>query len=722
MSASGTVSDLAAASKGLQAPIGASPTGAMTGALGGPLTAEQDDINTGRIWRLGKKLTDIDGDMHSQFESLRKEIEMLSERTNMITTFLPRRLRRMVERILSLETKDKDKEAEGKEKEATSKKKDDQKKHVAFSEKEPEVQTFTIEAEKERLPWQYIGEPDQKWNWCLQPRNEMGRDLARYFEQLEHEREEVDESIASQVKQLRQEMLLRIQNFQGGGGGGAGPRDSLTSTAGPSSPSPPSSPRLPGRRSVETQGGDWGNERSSVVSTMGPMPSEGMDKIARRMEKVVLPQLGTLEDRVDRLAKDLADVRKLQDSDHQKKVDKDEFQLVKMRLAPFERFDPKQVAAQLETVEVEGKHCLHLMDQVNEQVRKIEGYSAHRTDVTKARADVTAVRSELHKIQAEQKEISSSIFHSNRQMSTIVLDAKTSMEKGIAKLETEKVPVTEYVSLQEKVSKLEGSMRDNRQILSDSGSGTEVSQIVKRIILNMEDKIILLEKKVATILDGGTSEANQGPDAETSKPTTAGRPVSTGDGVTQGMTVEFKIMSQAVVQLKQDINLSKVNMEQIHEQQVQAAEMAARLQISVEDGDVGTTLSLSRVQVMVAAAARQLVAGSKWVTQEVFDHRFAELQKELQGFAREVQGQIQDVQARGPTNPNIGSKKLPNLAKKLPHEQEDSWGAALEKAGDRLGMPKTRPNQTHMMAATAPLSGAKQWPHNAPASARTTYR
>merc|ERR1719331_2096832 len=125
--------------------------------------------------------------------------------------------------------------------------------------------------------------------------------------------------------------------------------------------------------------------------------------------------------------------------------------------------------------------------------------------------------------------------------------------------------------------------------------------------------------------------------------------------------------------------MSKLSMDHMRDQQIQAEELAQRLNIVIEDGDVGTTLSLSRVQVMVAAAARQLVAGSKWVTQEVFDHRFAELQKELQGFAREVQGQIQDVQARGPTNPNIGSKKLPNLAKKLPHEQEDSWGAALEK-------------------------------------------
>ena len=81
-------------------------------------------------------------------------------------------------------------------------------------------------------------------------------------------------------------------------------------------------------------------------------------------------------------------VRKLQDSDHQKKADKDEFQLIRMRLAPFEKFDPKEVASKLENLEVDGKHHLHLIDQLAEQVRKVEGYAAHRADVTKARAEV----------------------------------------------------------------------------------------------------------------------------------------------------------------------------------------------------------------------------------------------------------------------------------------------------------------------------------------------
>merc|ERR1712023_479135 len=117
----------------------------------------------------------------------------------------------------------------------------------------------------------------------------------------------------------------------------------------------------------------------------------------RRVEKVVLPQMQVLEDRVERLVKDMNDVKKLQESDHNKKVDKEELQLIRMRLAPFERFDPKSVATKLENLEVDGKHYTHLIDQLAEQVRKIEGYAAHRADVTKFRAEVTGIKGELHK-------------------------------------------------------------------------------------------------------------------------------------------------------------------------------------------------------------------------------------------------------------------------------------------------------------------------------------
>merc|ERR1712151_126435 len=80
-------------------------------------------------------------------------------------------------------------------------------------------------------------------------------------------------------------------------------------------------------------------------------------------------------------------------------------------------------------------------------------------------------------------------------------------------------------------------------------------------------------------------------------------------------------------------------------------ELAQRLNVFVESNDVmgngddGTSLSLGRVQVMIAAAARQLVAGSKWITKETFDIRIGELRKEYMYSSRQMQAQLEELGA-----------------------------------------------------------------------------
>lgn len=162
-------------------------------------------------------------------------------------------------------------------------------------------------------------------------------------------------------------------------------------------------------------------------------------------------------------------------------------------------------------------------------------------------------------------------------------------------------------------------------------------------------------------------------------------------------------ISEAVNQLRHDMHMSKVNLDHIQGQQLQQAELAQRLNIVIDDGEVGTTLSLNRVQVMVAAAARQLVAGSKWVTQDTFDYRFNEVKREVQGFMREVQAQIEDVTMTKQIVVNT-ARKLPNLAKPAGmaktmtsfNELEDGWDSQ-EKAGSKQGKVKSSG-----MAGTAP--------------------
>merc|ERR1719188_1915764 len=92
-------------------------------------------------------------------------------------------------------------------------------------------------------------------------------------------------------------------------------------------------------------------------------------------------------------------------------------------------------------------------------------------------------------------------------------------------------------------------------------------------------------------------------------------------------------------------------MDQIHEQGQQHVELAQRLNVLVEGtveeaaGETGSTtaLSLNRVQVMISAAARQLVAGSKWITKETFDLRIGEIRKEYMSGNRQLQGQLEEL-------------------------------------------------------------------------------
>jgi len=623
------------------------------------VSSEQDDINTGRIWRLGKKINDIHAEMHQQNRSLREELELAGQKITMMITFLPRKQRRMVERLLTTHKHDE-------KDEDVQEKKEESRRRVSFSEKPADVRTFNVEHDSHQVPWQVVGEPDPKWHWCLQPRNEMGRDLARYFEQLEHERDELAETLGTKVEMLEDKMTTQMElvryrsnplQRQVRGGADSETLSPFSSNAnrGPS----PISPRdIPPRTS-------WDTSKDEPPLSAGQITAGGAEALtlSRRLEKVLIPQLGVLEDRVERLAKDMSDCKKSLDLEEKKKVDKEEFQLIAMRLSVFEKFDPKQVATQIENLEVDGKHYMHLIGQLGEQIRKVEGYAAHRADVTKVRAEVSTLKMDLQKTQADLKETASTVFHGNRQVSTMVIEAKTALEKNISRLELEKVQITDYAVMYEKVLKLESSMRDNRQILSDHG-GQELSSVVKRIILNMEDKIMVLEKKVDCLADGRPFDSIEGVAAvpqSQARASPIGQPASAeNEAIVQNLSSEISTLMSTMTQLKQDVNMSKVTMENIQEQGHQNLELAHRLQISVDtggEGEEGTTLSLSRVQVMVAAAARQLVAGSKWITKEMFDLRVTEMRREYLAGFRQLQTVVEDMQ---------GTVKVMGAGRKLP--------------------------------------------------------
>jgi len=311
-------------------------------------------------------------------------------------------------------------------------------------------------------------------------------------------------------------------------------------------------------------------------------------------------------------------------------------------------------------------------------------------------------------------------------------------DKMVAKLMEEKLNVKDFTPLQDKVHKLEGSMKDNRTILSDGGGGQDVSAVVKRIILNLEDKIMVIEKRVEALIERRALDAEnmsmvtQSPsDFAPSRSQTASADLA----AMQTLSVELQNMGQAVGQLRQDINVSRVDIDQIAEHGHQQVELAQRLNVLVEgasgeSGETGgtTTLSLNRVQVMVSAAARQLVAGSKWITKETFDLRYTELRKEASSSTRQLQTQMEELQSLVSRavalggNSNVGSAnpstaKLPKMLVKRGAGDEGESLEWPEVPGDRLydkaGARNPRPG-THLGAPGMIANGNALTPRTAP--------
>ena len=90
----------------------------------------------------------------------------------------------------------------------------------------------------------------------------------------------------------------------------------------------------------------------------------------RKLDKTIMPQLFSLDERVERLASDLRELKRSQESDHARKVDREEHQLVAMRLAAFEKFEPNQVTSQIEVLENMSKTHQHALDLMNTQLRQ----------------------------------------------------------------------------------------------------------------------------------------------------------------------------------------------------------------------------------------------------------------------------------------------------------------------------------------------------------------
>eukprot|EP00931_Biecheleriopsis_adriatica_P036055 TRINITY_DN2078_c0_g2_i1.p1 TRINITY_DN2078_c0_g2~~TRINITY_DN2078_c0_g2_i1.p1 ORF type:complete len:1752 (+),score=531.49 TRINITY_DN2078_c0_g2_i1:52-5307(+) len=577
--------------------------------------------NTSRIARLGKKLAELDGDVNSSINATREDLERVSQTLEMFMTFLPRKQRRILQKqMASAAAENDDDDPKGSRRSQPK---------VNFNER-VETRNYHVE-ENDGLRWQEAGEPDVRWHWCYQPRHEFGRDLATTFQMFEDEREEFEKRVLDMISNLPRSPASvhsspRRGPFRGGSAQGMVPSATL--------PNPSSSP---------------GDE--------APISPEDHMQLAN-IGKAVMPQLTAMEERFDRLSIELSTLKKNFDLDHVRKIDRDELQLLVVRLTALEKLDTSSLKLRIETLENDTKYTAGTVDDVNERLRRVERAFAPHSELVKIHKRCDDVQGKHDELQSEIKENAASSFSAVRKLVTDLQDVKKLCETSVDAVQKRKLDKSEFVNLNEKVLKLEVSLRDNRQILSESG-GQEINAVVKRIILNMEDKIMVLERKIDALAEsrrqGTAVDSPRGPSpvAEAVQSRRGASAMShPEDSAIQSLGEEVAAIGEAMRSLKQDISVSRVHIDEISEQGQHSLELASRLHVLVESAglegsdDDATVLSLNRVQVMIAAAARQLVAGSKWVTKESFDSRFTDMRGEYLKEARQLNVKIEDVSSR----------------------------------------------------------------------------
>lgn len=547
------------------------------------------DATTGRLALLGKKVVGIDASMSDSFKKVGEDLMNLDLKLGVLILFLPKRLRRIIEKQLGIKS----------DETASPDLMPHASKRLDFN---MNAETNTYSADELEVPWQISGEVEERWHWCFRPRDEACRDLMRYLQSLEMERHEFESKLRAEFQQLSEAFeackVSQASTFL--------------------SPAGAQSPRFSSSSPVKSFAFD-------AMSIGGENESQhrGQDSVLNTSS-------------FDRIAQEIRELKRAQEMDHHKRADKDDLEVLKMRIVKLEQLDTTMSAAvtRVEHLEAQRKQQADKQSAFFDQLAKMELDCIRKADFNKLRGDLAEARKDVAHMQSESKDLSVSFSGANGKLVGSLNEVKSKLELAVSKLHKEKASSNEFSLLLEKVKKLEYYTKDSRQLLSQGVGDQEVSVVVKRIILNMEDKIMLLENRVNAIVEGGKFVAR--PDHEIPRPASPEEATE----MMQNLGAELASMSQAVLQLKQDIGVSKADIDLVVQQGWEQVELAQKLQVEVDEG---TVLTWTRVQVMVAAAARALVAGSKWITKETFDLRIGELRKEYLNSARHQQAQVESV-------------------------------------------------------------------------------
>lgn len=594
-----------------------------------------DEVNAARIAKMGRRLLELDSEVNRTVQELRGDLQATNKTLLAFLELLPRRLRRILQRQLFPEPAEEDEiKVEFK---AGSDGTDAGKRHVMFDEN-VETRTFTVEEQDSRLPWQLAGEPDIKWSWCYKPRDEMGRDLAMCLEKFETDRDDFEAKI--------------IQWLQTGGA------------------TPPPMPK--------SQAPAWNTLRDSDAIVANFSEDSG----------VMMPQMMHLEERLERLGSDMFNLRRAQDNDHVQKADREELQQLLARFKFFEKLNIPDLKIRIESLEGDTKFTAQNLADFSEKLYKVEAVAVPRTELTKVQKGFDELRSDHQAMKVELKEMSATTYNANRKFVHELGEAKAWTQQAITGLQKQKADAPDVAQLSEKVGKLEYSIKDNRRILGDLG-GQEISAVVRRIILNLEDKIMVLEKKIDAISDARRKDSFRSIQEASPVHQSSYQSTEMQEAAVQSISEELSVMTEAVSKLKEDISVSKVHIDEMTQQGQQNLELASRLHVLVQStalegmDDEGTSLSLTRVQVMIAAAARQLVAGSKWITKETFDGRLEQIRGEYCKEIRQLQGRLDEISNKAQTN--MAPVVTVPVAAKLPKMIFQRVPNQVPSEADRLG-------------------------------------
>merc|ERR1712232_1261854 len=216
-------------------------------------------------------------------------------------------------------------------------------------------------------------------------------------------------------------------------------------------------------------------------------------------------------DRIERLAANVQEFKKQNETALSNKVEKSDYQMnCLLKLGKLEKFNFADISVRLDQVAQTQEHFVEATQDAKSRIVALERSGATKEQVTKNLEAIDNQKLYVLKYGDEIHHLRSEVYKSNTYTLSSVEEMKKTLTEGLAKLSRDKSDASEAVLLMERIQKLELNTRDNKDLMDDALGGAELNAIVKRVILGLEDKIMVLMKKV-DVLEQGLGQSASSP-------------------------------------------------------------------------------------------------------------------------------------------------------------------------------------------------------------------